>query len=88
MARSVTLEPEALAYVEAEIASGRFRSARDVVVHALHVAQDKAQRQAEVAAAIDRGIADVDAGRDCDADEFFDELEARYASSEAFAARR
>lgn len=84
MSSTVTLDPASSAFVEAEVASGRFHSASDVIVHALKLVRDRARHEAELDAALEKGIADVEAGRDYDLDEVFDELEARYASAEAF----
>lgn len=47
---------------------------------ALRLMKERERRLAAFDAAIERGVADVEAGRMHDADTVFDELEARYAS--------
>jgi antitoxin ParD1/3/4 len=66
------------AFIQAQLASGRYDNASEVVRDALRLMEERERRLAAFDAAIERGIADVDAGQVHDADAVFDELEARY----------
>ena len=77
-----TLDPQ----TEAAVASGRYASAV-LLKQAVDRLHDRDRRRQALDLALDKGIADVEAGRVCDLDEVFDELEARYASPEAVATR-
>jgi antitoxin ParD1/3/4 len=79
MARSVTLDKSLESFVQAQLDSGRYASASEVVRHALRLMEAREHQLAELDAALRSGLADVAAGRVQDADDVFDELDARYA---------
>jgi len=76
---SYTLGQHFEAFIQAQLASGRYNNASEVVRDALRLMEERVRRLAAVDAAIERGVADVKAGRVHDADAVLDELEARYA---------
>src|SRR5262249_1771415 len=78
MPSSYTLGQHFEAFIQAQLASGRYNNASEVVRDALRLMEDRERRLAAVDAAIERGLADISAGRVHDADAVFDELEARY----------
>ncbi len=78
-----TLDPQ----TEAAVASGRYASAAVLLKQAVDRLHDRDRRRQALDLALDKGIADVEAGGVYDLDEVFDELEARYASPEAVATR-
>jgi antitoxin ParD1/3/4 len=63
-------------FVQAQLASGRYNNASEVLRAPLRLMEDRERRLAALDAAIERGMADVSAGRVHDADTVFDELEA------------
>jgi antitoxin ParD1/3/4 len=66
------------------VASGRYKSKREVLQEGVRLVQEREGRLADLDAAIARGIADADAGRVKPAAEVFDRLEAKYrAKAEA-----
>jgi antitoxin ParD1/3/4 len=80
MPSSYTLGQHFEASIQAQLASGRYNNASEVVRDALRLMEERERRLAAVDAAIERGLADVRAGRVHDADAVFDELEARYTA--------
>jgi antitoxin ParD1/3/4 len=76
MPSSYTLGKHFEAFVQAQLASGRYGNASEVLRDALRLMEERERRLAAWDAALERGIADVEAGRVYDADEVFDELEA------------
>jgi antitoxin ParD1/3/4 len=78
MSNSYTLGQHFEAFIQAQLASGRYNNASEVVRHALRLMEERERCLAAVDAAIKRGVADVKAGRVHDAENVFDELEARY----------
>jgi antitoxin ParD1/3/4 len=60
------------------VASGRYRSKREVLQEGVRLIQEREAQLADLDAAIARGIADADAGRVKPAAEVFDRLEAKY----------
>jgi antitoxin ParD1/3/4 len=78
MPSSYTLGEYFESFVQAQLASGRYNNASEVLRDALRLLEQRERRLAALDAAIARGIADVEAGRVFGADEVFDELEARY----------
>jgi antitoxin ParD1/3/4 len=79
MSDSYTLGQHFEAFIQAQLASGRYADASEVVRDALRLMEQRERRLAAVDAALERGLADIEAGRVHDADAVFDELEARYA---------
>ena len=78
MPSSYTLGQHFEAFIQAQLASGRYNNASEVVRDALRLMEERERRLAAVDAAIERGVADIKAGRVHDADTVLDELEARY----------
>lgn len=67
-------------FVESLVANGRYPSQVEVLQDALRLVEERETRLAELDAAIAKGIASANAGLLYDADEVFDELEARYSA--------
>jgi antitoxin ParD1/3/4 len=78
MPSSYTLGEYFESFVQAQLASGRYNNASEVLRDALRLLEARERRLAALDTAIARGIADIEAGRVYDADEVSDELEARY----------
>jgi len=74
MASSYSLGPHFEAFVKAQLASGRYGNASEVLRAALRLLEEREKKFLELDAAIMQGIADVEAGRVYDADEVFEEL--------------
>lgn len=79
MPSSYTLGKHFESFVQAQLASGRYGNASEVVRDALRLMEERERRLASLDAAIERGVADIEAGRVHDLDDVCDELEARYA---------
>jgi antitoxin ParD1/3/4 len=60
------------------VASGRYRSKREVLQEGVRLVQEREAQLADLDAAIARGIADADAGQVKPTTEVFDRLEAKY----------
>lgn len=65
-------------FVSGLVASGRYRSPDEVLREAVRLFQDHETRLAALDSAIERGLADVSAGRVTPAADVFDALEAKY----------
>lgn len=63
------------AFVSSLVESGRYNSKSEVLREGVRLVQDREARLAALDAALDRGLADIDAGRTLDAEVVFDELE-------------
>jgi antitoxin ParD1/3/4 len=79
MPSSYTLGKHFETFVQAQLASGRYNNASEVVRDALRLMEDRERRLAALDAALSRGLVDIDAGREVAAEEAFDDLDARYA---------
>jgi len=79
MPSSYTLGKHFEDFVQAQLASGRYGNASEVLRDALRLMEDRERKLASLDASIARGLADIEAGRVYDADEVFDELEAKLA---------
>jgi antitoxin ParD1/3/4 len=79
MPSSYSLGKHYEAFVQAQLASGRYNNASEVLRDALRLMEERERRLAALDAAIERGMADIKAGRVHDADDVFDALEARYS---------
>jgi antitoxin ParD1/3/4 len=78
MPSSYTLGQHFEAFIQAQLASGRYSDASEVLRDALRLMEERERRLAAFDAAIERGLADIEAGRVHDADAVIEELEARY----------
>jgi len=87
MPSSYTLGKHFETFVQAQLASGRYGNASEVVRDALRLMEERERRLAALDAAIARGMADAEAGRVHDADQVFDELEAELEALPARPAR-
>jgi antitoxin ParD1/3/4 len=80
MPSSYTLGRHFEAFIEAQLATGRYTDASEVIRDALRLLEERERRLTALDAAIARGIADIKAGRTHDADAVFHELEAHYTN--------
>jgi antitoxin ParD1/3/4 len=78
MPTSYTLGKHFESFVQAQLARGRYNNASEVLRDALRLMEDRERKQAALDLAIERGMADIDAGRVTDADTVFDRLEQKY----------
>jgi antitoxin ParD1/3/4 len=79
MPSSYTLGKHFESFVRSQLASGRYGNASEVLRDALRLMEDRERQMASLDAAIERGMADIEAGRTHAAEDVFDELKARYA---------
>ena len=63
MPNSPDLGPRLESYVAELVTSGRFESRTDVLREGIRLVEEREKRLADLDAAIDRGLADADAGR-------------------------
>ena len=75
MANSVDLGRKLEAIVDELVARGRYNSKSEVLREGVRLVQEREKRLAALDAAIERGLADADAGRGKPVDEVFDRLE-------------
>ena len=80
MPSSYTLGKHFEAFVQDQLASGRYNTASEVLRDALRLMEQRERRLAALDAAIERGLADIDAGRVHDLDDVCDELDAELAA--------
>ena len=78
MPTSYTLGKHFEGFVQAQLAGGRYNNASEVLRDALRLMEERERKLAALDAAIERGVADIRAGRVHDADAVFDRLEAKY----------
>ena len=78
MAISADLGEKLEAVVNDLVANGRYNSKSEVLREGVRLVQEREAALAKLWAEIDKGIASAEAGRVRDADDVFDELEARY----------
>ena len=76
MTTSLILGKHYDAFVESQLASGRYTDASEVVRDALRLLEERERRLAALGAALQPAIAAADAGQFEDAESVFDELEA------------
>ena len=79
MPTSYTLGKHFEAFVQAQLASGRYNNASEVIRDALRLMEDRERKLTALDIAIERGMADINTGNVTDADTVFDRLEAKYA---------
>jgi antitoxin ParD1/3/4 len=82
MPSSYTLGKHFESFVQAQLASGRYGNASEVLRDALRLMEDRERRLASLDAALDRGMDDIAAGRVHAAEDVFSELKARYAKAD------
>ena len=80
MPRSYTLGKHYEAFVQAQLASGRYNNASEIIRVALRLMEDRERRMAAMDAAVARGQADIGAGRVHDLDVVCDALDAELAA--------
>jgi antitoxin ParD1/3/4 len=68
------------AFVQAQLASGRYTDANDVLRDALRLMEDRERKLGALDASIEQGLADIAAGHLRDLDEACDELIAEIAA--------
>jgi antitoxin ParD1/3/4 len=76
MPSSYTLGKHFETFVQAQLASGRYNNASEVVRDALRLMEERERKLAALDNAIERGMVDINRGRVHDEDDVFDELEA------------
>jgi antitoxin ParD1/3/4 len=79
MPTSYTIGKHFEAFVQAQLASGRYNNASEVIRDALRLMEDRERKLAALDVAIERGMTDINTGRVTDADTVFDRLEVKYA---------
>ena len=80
MSVSANLGTELEAYVTGLVQAGRYGSHSEVLREGVRLVQERENQMAAVDAGIERGLADVAAGRVVAGHEVFDRLEAKYAA--------
>lgn len=78
MAISADLGANLEAVVEDLVKNGRYNSKSEVLREGVRLVQEREAELAELNASLDRGIADIKAGRTRPAEEVFAELRAKY----------
>ena len=76
MSGDLRLGPDAEAFIQGQLTSGRYADVGDVVRDALRLLKERQGRLETIDASVARGLADIAAGRVYDIDEVFDEIEA------------
>ena len=79
MTMTVDLGPQLEHVVEDLVQNGRYQSKSEVLREGVRLVQDREARLAALHAEIEKGLADVDAGRVYPAEDVWAELDARYA---------
>ncbi|WP_018266560.1 type II toxin-antitoxin system ParD family antitoxin [Methylosinus sp. LW4] len=83
MPSNLSLERDLESAIDLLVSSGRYRSKSEVIREGVRLLQEREDRMAKLDAALQRGLADVRAGRTHSADEVFAELRARYGGRAA-----
>ncbi len=78
MPSSVALGKQLESTVKRLVASGRYNSKSEVIREGVRLVEEREKRLAALDAALDRGLADIEAGRTHSADDVFAELRTRY----------
>ena len=86
MARRLNLGAHFDAFIDAQLASGRYGDAEEIVRDGLRLLENRERRANALAAALHEGLADAQAGRLHEADAVFDELLVDLADAPNFAA--
>lgn len=82
MAIGLKSEKQLADYADELVKAGRYASRDDVLKESLRLLELKERRRAELDAALERGLADVEAGRVIPADDVLAFFENKYASLE------
>jgi antitoxin ParD1/3/4 len=82
MPSSYTLGEHFESFVKAQLASGRYENASEVLRDALRLMEERERRLSSLDAAIERGVADVKAGRVHAAEDVFSELRRAFGEDE------
>ena len=80
MAISAELGSTLEKYVSKLVDEGRYNSKSEVLREGIRLVQEREQKFAALTAAIERGLADADAGRLIPAEEVYAELRARFSN--------
>lgn len=72
---NVSLTPELAAFVERQVASGRYRSASEVVRQGLRELQEREEWKAEVREKIEEGLRSLEAGKGVPAEQVWADLD-------------
>jgi antitoxin ParD1/3/4 len=80
MAISAELGGKLESVVDELVRNGRYNSKSEVLREGVRLVQEREARLAQLDAAIQKGLDDVEAGRVVDADEVFDRLEKKYGA--------
>lgn len=80
MPSSYTLGKHYEAFVQAQLSSGRYNNASEVLRDALRLMEQRERQMAALDLAIERGMADIRAGRVYELDEMADALDAELAT--------
>ncbi|HBK07693.1 MAG TPA: type II toxin-antitoxin system ParD family antitoxin [Acetobacteraceae bacterium] len=83
MPSSYTLGSHFEAFVQAQLASGRYNNASEVLRDALRLMEERERRLAALDAVIAHGLSDIEAGRVSPAEDAFDSLDRKYAQMAA-----
>lgn len=78
MASSVDLGPKLEGIVSKLVSKGRYGSKSEVIREGVRMVEEREKRLEELDRALERGLADVKAGRTKPAEEVFARLEAKY----------
>jgi antitoxin ParD1/3/4 len=78
MASSANLGSKLETYVDSLVESGRYNSRSEVLREGVRLVEEREKRLAVLDAALERGLADADAGRVRPASEVRDRLSAKY----------
>ena len=78
MPSSVALGNQLESSVARLVATGRYHSKSEVIREGVRLVEEREKRLAALDLALERGVADADAGRVHSADDVFDALRARY----------
>jgi antitoxin ParD1/3/4 len=78
MAISVDLGKKLESTVSKLVSKGRYNSKSEVLREGVRLVEEREKRLSELDAALERGMADMQAGRYSPAEEVFDRLEERY----------
>jgi antitoxin ParD1/3/4 len=78
MPSSVALGKRLESIVQRLVDTGRYNSKSEVIREGIRLVEEREKRLTALDAALDRGLADIEAGRTRSADDVFAELRARY----------